>query len=260
MQRLEPIPGGPGSVDEPPPTFRTIAYDSRARGSPFPGSSRPTLDATHRTSRALLSARLCPRAFRRRPRAASLRGRIRPGRAHRHRRGSERRARLPLLAAGRGRGGRASGWRGAPRRRGRRRLPPSGRRPLLVPVRPRGRRSVPWRGVEGRAARRRARVPDSSARGGPVRATSSCGPRRMRTFPWAPDAHGLFHLRGVDLVDSGFHAFGGRGCPAPLGAIDVRLARPSDRGRRRAPLRVDRAGRERGGDRPPRSCPTRASR
>ena len=45
-------------------------------------------------------------------------------------------------------------------------------------------------------------------------------------LPWAPDAHGLFHLRGVDLVDSGFHAFGGRGCPAPLGAIDVRLVGP----------------------------------
>lgn len=38
-------------------------------------------------------------------------------------------------------------------------------------------------------------------------------------LPWAPDAGGVYHLRGADLVDSGFHGFGGRRCTVrPSGA------------------------------------------
>ncbi|QRO00918.1 hypothetical protein JRI60_18730 [Archangium violaceum] len=39
-------------------------------------------------------------------------------------------------------------------------------------------------------------------------------------LPWAPDADGIYRLRGVDLVDSGFHGFGGRRCTVrPPGAV-----------------------------------------
>ncbi|WP_257458198.1 M61 metallopeptidase family protein [Archangium lipolyticum] len=39
-------------------------------------------------------------------------------------------------------------------------------------------------------------------------------------LPWAPDADGVYRLRGVDLVDSGFHGFGGRRCTVRLpGAV-----------------------------------------
>ncbi|HZI14895.1 MAG TPA: hypothetical protein VE153_31285 [Myxococcus sp.] len=35
-------------------------------------------------------------------------------------------------------------------------------------------------------------------------------------LPWAPGEDGLYRLRGEDLVDSGFHGFGGRRCRAEL--------------------------------------------
>lgn len=35
-------------------------------------------------------------------------------------------------------------------------------------------------------------------------------------LPWAPEEGGLYRLRGEDLVDSGFHGFGGRRCRAEL--------------------------------------------
>jgi hypothetical protein len=35
-------------------------------------------------------------------------------------------------------------------------------------------------------------------------------------LPWQPDDNGLYHLRAEDLVDSGFHAFGGRRCQVSL--------------------------------------------
>lgn len=39
-------------------------------------------------------------------------------------------------------------------------------------------------------------------------------------LPWAPDASGVYRLRGEDLVDSGFHGFGGRRCTVRLpGAV-----------------------------------------
>jgi hypothetical protein len=39
-------------------------------------------------------------------------------------------------------------------------------------------------------------------------------------LPWAPDADGVYRLRGMDLVDSGFHGFGGRRCTVRLpGAV-----------------------------------------
>ncbi|MCP3104416.1 hypothetical protein LZ198_36690 [Myxococcus sp. K15C18031901] len=44
-------------------------------------------------------------------------------------------------------------------------------------------------------------------------------------LPWSPDARGVYHLRGEDLVDSGFHGFGGRRCQVVLvdAVIDVAL-------------------------------------
>lgn len=39
-------------------------------------------------------------------------------------------------------------------------------------------------------------------------------------LPWEPDAGGVYRLRGEDLVDSGFHGFGGRRCTVrPRGAV-----------------------------------------
>jgi hypothetical protein len=39
-------------------------------------------------------------------------------------------------------------------------------------------------------------------------------------LPWEPDASGVYHLRGGDLVDSGFAGFGGRRCTVrPPGAV-----------------------------------------
>lgn len=49
-------------------------------------------------------------------------------------------------------------------------------------------------------------------------------------LPWEPDAGGVYRLRGEDLVDSGFHGFGGRRCTVrPRGAVvEVSLlGRPS---------------------------------
>ncbi|WP_244221901.1 hypothetical protein [Corallococcus exercitus] len=31
-------------------------------------------------------------------------------------------------------------------------------------------------------------------------------------LPWTPDEQGFYHLRGSDLIDAGFHSFGGRRC------------------------------------------------
>ncbi|MBZ4333209.1 hypothetical protein K8556_20490 [Corallococcus sp. AS-1-12] len=44
-------------------------------------------------------------------------------------------------------------------------------------------------------------------------------------LPWTPDARGVYHLRGEDLIDAGFHAFGGRRLEARVGAsvMDVAL-------------------------------------
>ncbi|WP_426753505.1 hypothetical protein [Myxococcus sp. Y35] len=44
-------------------------------------------------------------------------------------------------------------------------------------------------------------------------------------LPWHPDAHGIYHLRGEDLVDSGFHGFGGRRCQVrlPDAVLDVAI-------------------------------------
>ncbi|MCE9668179.1 hypothetical protein LY474_10170 [Myxococcus stipitatus] len=44
-------------------------------------------------------------------------------------------------------------------------------------------------------------------------------------LPWLPDASGAYHLRGEDLVDAGFHGFGGRRCQVVLSdaVVDVAL-------------------------------------
>lgn len=43
-------------------------------------------------------------------------------------------------------------------------------------------------------------------------------------LPWAPDEAGLYRLRGEDLVDSGFHGFGGRRCEVRLDAAVLEVA------------------------------------
>ncbi|MBU8897594.1 hypothetical protein KRR26_18415 [Corallococcus sp. M34] len=43
-------------------------------------------------------------------------------------------------------------------------------------------------------------------------------------LPWAPSDGGLYHVRGEDLVDSGFHGFGGRRCLVRLEAATVEVA------------------------------------
>ncbi|MFP2897156.1 TetR family transcriptional regulator [Corallococcus sp. 4LFB] len=43
-------------------------------------------------------------------------------------------------------------------------------------------------------------------------------------LPWTPDASGVYHLRGEDLIDAGFHAFGGRRCEAHVGASVLEVA------------------------------------
>ncbi|GMU00130.1 hypothetical protein KH5H1_42490 [Corallococcus caeni] len=43
-------------------------------------------------------------------------------------------------------------------------------------------------------------------------------------LPWKPDASGVYHLRGEDLIDAGFHAFGGRRCEAHVGASVLEVA------------------------------------
>lgn len=47
-------------------------------------------------------------------------------------------------------------------------------------------------------------------------------------LPWEPGPDGLYHLRAEDLVDSGFHAFGGRRCQArlPGAVLDVAIQGP----------------------------------
>ncbi|WNG35779.1 hypothetical protein F0U61_20455 [Archangium violaceum] len=42
--------------------------------------------------------------------------------------------------------------------------------------------------------------------------------------PWAPDARGVYTLEGGDLVDSGFHGFGGRRCTVRLPGAVVEVA------------------------------------
>ncbi|REG28781.1 hypothetical protein ATI61_108323 [Archangium gephyra] len=49
-------------------------------------------------------------------------------------------------------------------------------------------------------------------------------------LPWVPDARGVYQLQGDDLVNSGFHSFGGRRCTVrlPGGVLEVAvLGRPS---------------------------------
>ncbi|WP_244237826.1 hypothetical protein [Corallococcus llansteffanensis] len=43
-------------------------------------------------------------------------------------------------------------------------------------------------------------------------------------LPWRADDAGVYHLRGEDLVDSGFHGFGGRRCEARVGASVLEVA------------------------------------
>ncbi|MCY1045838.1 hypothetical protein OV208_31285 [Corallococcus sp. bb12-1] len=43
-------------------------------------------------------------------------------------------------------------------------------------------------------------------------------------LPWLPDDAGVYHLRGEDLVDSGFHGFGGRRCEARVGDSVLEVA------------------------------------
>jgi hypothetical protein len=43
-------------------------------------------------------------------------------------------------------------------------------------------------------------------------------------LPWEPDAGGVYRLRGEDLVDSGFHGFGGRRCTVSLPGAVVEVA------------------------------------
>lgn len=43
-------------------------------------------------------------------------------------------------------------------------------------------------------------------------------------LPWFADDAGVYHLRGEDLVDSGFHGFGGRRCEVRAGASVVEVA------------------------------------
>ncbi|MFY0524104.1 hypothetical protein ACN28I_13350 [Archangium gephyra] len=43
-------------------------------------------------------------------------------------------------------------------------------------------------------------------------------------LPWEPDARGVYRLRGDDLVNSGFHGFGGRRCTVRLPGGEVEVA------------------------------------
>ncbi|WP_375757901.1 hypothetical protein [Corallococcus exercitus] len=43
-------------------------------------------------------------------------------------------------------------------------------------------------------------------------------------LPWQPDASGVYRLSGADLIDAGFHAFGGRRCEARVGASVLEVA------------------------------------
>ncbi|MGE6762070.1 hypothetical protein ACQKGO_28925 [Corallococcus interemptor] len=43
-------------------------------------------------------------------------------------------------------------------------------------------------------------------------------------LPWQPDATGVYHLRGEDLIDAGFHSFGGRRCQAHVGESVLEVA------------------------------------
>ncbi|RKG67079.1 hypothetical protein D7V80_17505 [Corallococcus sp. CA054B] len=43
-------------------------------------------------------------------------------------------------------------------------------------------------------------------------------------LPWKAGDDGVYHLRGEDLIDAGFHAFGGRRCEARVGASVVEVA------------------------------------
>ncbi|NOJ96838.1 hypothetical protein HMI51_28345 [Corallococcus coralloides] len=43
-------------------------------------------------------------------------------------------------------------------------------------------------------------------------------------LPWTPDERGVYHLRGEDLIDAGFHSFGGRRCQAHVGASVLEVA------------------------------------
>ncbi|RKH69234.1 hypothetical protein D7X55_27980 [Corallococcus sp. AB049A] len=43
-------------------------------------------------------------------------------------------------------------------------------------------------------------------------------------LPWQPDDKGVYHLRGEDLIDAGFHAFGGRRCQAHVGESVLEVA------------------------------------
>ncbi|RKH74278.1 hypothetical protein D7W81_02080 [Corallococcus aberystwythensis] len=43
-------------------------------------------------------------------------------------------------------------------------------------------------------------------------------------LPWKPDANGVYLLRGADLIDAGFHAFGGRRCKVRSGGSVLEVA------------------------------------
>jgi len=43
-------------------------------------------------------------------------------------------------------------------------------------------------------------------------------------LPWTPDARGVYQLRGDDLVNSGFHGFGGRRCTVRLPGGELEVA------------------------------------
>ncbi|NNB95285.1 hypothetical protein HI113_15415 [Corallococcus exiguus] len=43
-------------------------------------------------------------------------------------------------------------------------------------------------------------------------------------LPWTPGDNGVYHLRGEDLIDAGFHSFGGRRCEAHVGASVMEVA------------------------------------
>ncbi|AFE04679.1 hypothetical protein COCOR_02499 [Corallococcus coralloides DSM 2259] len=43
-------------------------------------------------------------------------------------------------------------------------------------------------------------------------------------LPWTPDDRGVYHLRGEDLIDAGFHSFGGRRCQVHVGASVLEVA------------------------------------
>ncbi|RKH04469.1 hypothetical protein [Corallococcus carmarthensis] len=43
-------------------------------------------------------------------------------------------------------------------------------------------------------------------------------------LPWTPGDGGVYHLHGEDLIDAGFHSFGGRRCEAHVGASVLEVA------------------------------------